>query len=79
MTVGPGVQGHEHCLVCSDNADVVSVLEPGLGDAICEDACGRRLVVAVELVLPVQVGDHLLVHAGAAIARLPRPKTSGGR
>jgi hydrogenase maturation factor len=39
------------------------------GLALCETAAGARSSVETALVEPVAVGDLLLVHAGAAIAR----------
>jgi hydrogenase assembly chaperone HypC/HupF len=58
------------CLVCGDVAVPVVVVESGAPDAVCEDSHGQRGSVGVELVAPVAVGDHLLVHAGVAISRL---------
>lgn len=58
------------CLVCGDVAVPVMVVESGAPDAVCEDAHGQRGRIGVELVSPVEVGDHLLVHAGVAISRL---------
>ena len=36
--------------------------------ALCEDEAGARSSVEIALVLPVEAGDELLVHAGTAIA-----------
>lgn len=60
----------EGCLTCGDVAVAVTVVEPGDHDALCEDDHGQRGNVAVDLVAPVDPGDRLLVHGGAAIARL---------
>jgi hydrogenase expression/formation protein HypC len=60
----------EGCLVCGDVAVPVTVVETGNPDAICEDAGGRRAVVGIELVAPVERGTRLLVHGGVAISRL---------
>lgn len=59
------------CLVCADAADLVRVLDPVPPDALCEDGCGRRVRVAIELVGPVAAGERLVVHAGVAIGRMP--------
>jgi hydrogenase maturation factor len=40
------------------------------GLALCADADGGRASVETALVAPVAAGDHLLVHAGTAIAWL---------
>jgi hydrogenase maturation factor len=39
------------------------------GLALCSDAGGDHRTVEIALVLPVDEGDGLLVHAGTAIAR----------
>ncbi|MFN2388983.1 MAG: HypC/HybG/HupF family hydrogenase formation chaperone [Actinomycetota bacterium] len=62
------------CLVCGDVAVPVTVLEASEPDATCEDDHGQRGRVGVELVMPVSVGDRLLVHGGVAIARLEEPQ-----
>ena len=36
--------------------------------ALCSDASGDHRTVEIALVLPVEAGDELLVHAGTAIA-----------
>ncbi len=38
--------------------------------ALCEDDDGSHQTVEIALVLPVEEGDTLLVHAGTAISRL---------
>ncbi|MBA3291958.1 MAG: HypC/HybG/HupF family hydrogenase formation chaperone [Actinobacteria bacterium] len=58
------------CLTCGDVAVPVTVVEAGEPDAICADAHGTRGSVGVELVMPVQEGERLLVHGGVAISRL---------
>lgn len=45
-------------------------LDEARGLALCETAEGARETVEIALVLPVTLGDRLLVHAGTAIARL---------
>ncbi len=39
------------------------------GLALCSDTGGDHHTVETALVLPVEIGDELLVHAGTAIAR----------
>ncbi len=58
------------CLTCGDVAVEVQVVEVDGVDAVCRDPNGREGRVGVDLVLPVQSGDRLLVHAGVAISRL---------
>jgi hydrogenase maturation factor len=68
------------CITCGDHAvelRVVSVDE-ARGLALCADELGASTEVDVGLVMPVQAGDRLLVHAGAAIGRgLQRPEADG--
>ncbi|HEX9056800.1 MAG TPA: HypC/HybG/HupF family hydrogenase formation chaperone [Ktedonobacterales bacterium] len=58
------------CVVCSDAGIPVRVVALDGEDALCHDAVGNRATIAVELVMPVSVGDALLVHGGVAIARM---------
>jgi len=58
------------CLTCGDVAVEVKVLEVDGFDAVCEDPHGQVGRVGIDLVLPVEVGSRLLVHAGVAITRL---------
>jgi hydrogenase maturation factor len=63
----------EHgCITCGDEAVELEVvkLDEARGLALCENAEGARETVEIALVLPVALGDRLLVHAGTAIARL---------
>jgi hydrogenase maturation factor len=63
----------EHgCITCGDEAVELRVLkiDEARGLALCESAEGGRETVETALVLPVSLGDRLLVHAGTAIARL---------
>jgi hydrogenase maturation factor len=63
----------EHgCITCGDEAVELKVvkLDDARGLALCENAEGARETVEIALVLPVTLGDRLLVHAGTAIARL---------
>ncbi len=61
---------HDGCVVCSDAGIPVRVLSMEGNDALCEDAEGHRAWIAVELVAPVQTGEVLLTHGGAAIGRM---------
>ena len=59
------------CITCGDVAvelKVVSV-DDATGLAVCADERGASIEVDVLLVAPVEAGDLLLVHAGAAIGR----------
>lgn len=58
------------CLTCGDVAVPVRVLEVQGWDAICEDPHGQQGRVGIDLVMPVDVGDRLLVHGGVAICSL---------
>lgn len=60
----------EGCLTCGDVAVEVRVLQVDGADALCEDPHGQQGRVGIDLVLPVQPEDRLLVHAGVAISRL---------
>lgn len=63
--------GADACITCGDVAVWLRVasVQPELGLARCVDAEGRAESVAIELVEPVGLGEMLLVHAGAALAR----------
>ena len=61
---------HGGCVVCADAGLPMRVVALDGDDALCEDAAGNRMQVAVELVTPVRVGDALLTHGGVAIGRL---------
>lgn len=69
------------CITCGDEATAMRVLrldgERGL--ALCEDDEGSHATVETALIPEVTVGDALLVHAGAALARLPGETTAGER
>jgi hydrogenase maturation factor len=58
------------CLTCGDVAVEVKVLQVAGFDALCEDPHGQQGNVGIDLVMPVEEGDRLLVHAGVAISRL---------
>ena len=53
-------------------------LDEGRALALCEDDEGSHATVETALIPQVTVGDALLVHAGAALARLPGETTAGG-
>ncbi len=61
-----------HCITCSDEAVPMRVLacDGSLATCVAED--GSESVVMTELVGPVAAGQFLLVHAGAALARMER-------
>jgi hydrogenase maturation factor len=56
-----------HCVTCADEALPLRVVEARAGGlALCEE----DVEVMTDLVGTVEAGDVLLVHAGAAIARV---------
>jgi hydrogenase expression/formation protein HypC len=59
-----------HCITCGDEAVAVRVVRiDDVRDlALCENDDGERTTVEIALVMPVGLGDVLLVHAGTAIA-----------
>jgi len=68
----PSCEPEHGCITCGDEAvelRVVKVDEDRVL-ALCESTEGARETVEIALVLPVTLGDRLLVHAGTAIARL---------
>lgn len=62
-----------HCTTCADEALPMWVVErgPEHGLAVCEDSDGHRADILIGLIDGVALGDRLLVHAGAALSRLP--------
>jgi hydrogenase expression/formation protein HypC len=59
------------CLTCGDVAvpmRVASLLDAEL--AVCVSGDGERCTVDIGVVPDVSAGDSILVHAGAALARL---------
>lgn len=60
---------HDGCVVCSDAGIPMRVVSVDVADALCEDVSGAQMLVAVELVQPVEIGDIVLTHGGVAIAR----------
>jgi hydrogenase maturation factor len=68
------------CITCGDAATPLRVVSVDADEqsAMCADAADRAHVVDVGLIPDATEGDVLLVHAGAALARLdaqrePRP------
>jgi hydrogenase expression/formation protein HypC len=59
------------CITCGDVAVELRVVtvDDASGLAVCADEFGASAEVDVLLVTPVAAGEHLLVHAGTAIAR----------
>ncbi|HEY6399481.1 MAG TPA: HypC/HybG/HupF family hydrogenase formation chaperone [Solirubrobacteraceae bacterium] len=75
MSADPEVTcGSQHCITCGDDGDPMTVLrvDAERGLALCRTLEGDRATVETALVEPVAPGEHLLVHAGTAIARLER-------
>jgi hydrogenase assembly chaperone HypC/HupF len=71
MTVPPRPDPH-HCITCADDGDPMTVVrvDAERGLALCVAQSGVKSTVQTALVEPVAPGEHLLVHAGTAIARL---------
>jgi len=71
MTASSAPDPH-HCVTCGDDGDPMTVLrvDARRGLALCVSENGARSTVETALVEPVAPGEHLLVHAGTAIARL---------
>lgn len=61
---------HDSCITCSDAGIPVRVVSVNGDDALCEDAVGNRAKIAVELVVPVRIGEVLLTHGGVAIGKV---------
>ncbi len=58
-----------HCITCGDQGVPMQVLSVSPEGAVCVAEDGTRHdAIAVDLVEPVAPGDHVLVHAGVAIA-----------
>jgi hydrogenase maturation factor len=71
--VSAGAECHsDHCITCGDIAMPMQVLkvDESRGLALCIDGDGAKSSVEIELVLPVEPGAELLVHAGTALVRL---------
>lgn len=69
MPSGACTLHHDGCIVCSDAGIRLRVVALEGDDALCQDAEGTEISIAVELVSPVEVGDVLLTHGGAAIGK----------
>ena len=67
-----GCEHREGCITCGDEASEMTVLRLDVERALalCAAEDGSESSIETALVLPVDVGDTLLVHAGTAIARL---------
>ena len=74
MAPGYCTLDHDGCVTCSDAGIPVRVVSVEGDDALCEDAVGNRVRIAVELVAPVQIGETLLTHGGVAIGRVGAEK-----
>ncbi|WP_052867340.1 HypC/HybG/HupF family hydrogenase formation chaperone [Streptomyces niger] len=61
----------EACTTCSDEAVAMRLVQLLPGDLALADAGGTLQEISVALV-PAAVGATVLVHAGEAIARVPR-------
>ncbi|CAN5578556.1 hypothetical protein BH24ACT5_BH24ACT5_17050 [soil metagenome] len=59
------------CITCGDVAVELIVVSVDGGEAVCAATDEGREHVAVDLVSPVEPGDHVLVHAKVAIAKVP--------
>lgn len=63
--------GSDHCVTCADEGVPMRVLAGDAAElALCAAPDGARTLVETLLVGPVEPGDVVLVHAGAALARL---------
>lgn len=61
-----------HCITCSDEGVPLRVraIFPAVGTALCEDAVGSGTEVLTGLIEDLRPGEVVLVHAGAALAKL---------
>ena len=68
----PACEAH-HCITCGDDGIPMTVLRVDQQRrlALCAGEDQTHQTVETALVDPVAPGDHLLVHAGTAIARAP--------
>lgn len=62
----------DHCITCGDDGVPMQVLkiDEQRGLALCVAGDGHKSSVEIELVMPVEPGAQLLVHAGTALVRL---------
>ena len=60
-----------HCITCGDDGVPMTVvrIDEQRELALCQDDAGDRSSVEIALVMPVHLGDTLLVHAGTALVR----------
>jgi hydrogenase maturation factor len=58
----------ERCITCGDVATVARVVTIAGTNATVEHGCGRE-EVAIELLADLRPGEHVLCHAGVALAR----------
>jgi hypothetical protein len=71
LTSSAAAGADDVCITCSDEGRLGEVITPPdgpFGAALVRTATGEELV-DVTLVGPVSVGDLILIHAGAALAR----------
>ena len=70
----------DHCITCSDEALPMRVesIDLELGLASCVDSSGARSDVMIGLVMGVQSGDIVMVHAATALARVDASKGDAG-
>ena len=66
------------CIVCADSGVPMRVVSLEGSDAGCVDDHGGFMTVAVDFLLPVEIGETLLVHGGAAIGRVERVELGPG-
>lgn len=61
-----------HCITCGDDGvpERVLAIDEARGLALCQSEDGARESVEIALVVPLAVGDTVLVHAGTALALL---------
>ncbi len=57
------------CVTCADSGIPLRVIALAGDDALCEDSAGTQMMVAIDLVAPVMVGDCILMHGGVAIRK----------
>ncbi len=73
MSASPGYAcSGVHCVTCSDEGVAMTVIrvDERRGLALCADPEGKRHTVEIALLADADVGAHVLVHAGVAIAEL---------
>jgi hydrogenase maturation factor len=80
MDAFPQCEHADGCITCGDEAVEMRVLRVDAERelALCADGSGAESAVETALVLPIEAGATLLVHAGTAIARLDVPEPASG-